>query len=96
MGHSWSVHQDFYGQYDTVGERLDVAKLLLLQDQNKLNDYRDKNLGEIDVEQLARAQFKESSSDNNQLLTNIQFMNGFSRNRFSPLMARLFMHGRPI
>ena len=37
----------------------------MLQDQNKLNDYRDKNLGEIDVEQLARAQFKESSSDNN-------------------------------
>ena len=37
----------------------------MLQDQNKLNDYRDKNLGVIDVEQLARAQFKESSSDNN-------------------------------
>ena len=65
MGHTWDVHKDFYRQYDPVGERLEVAKLLMLQDQNKLNDYRDKNLGEIDVEQLARAQFKESSSDNN-------------------------------
>ena len=57
MGHTWDVHKDFYRQYDSVGERLDVAKLLMLQDQNKLNDYRDKNLGEIDVERLANAQF---------------------------------------
>ena len=59
MGHTWDVHKDFYRQYDPVGERLDVAKLLMLQDQNKLNDYRDKNLGEIDVERLARAQFTD-------------------------------------
>ena len=30
----------------------------MLQDQNKLNDYRDKNLGQIDVELLAAAQFE--------------------------------------
>ena len=47
MGHTWDVHKDFYRQYDPVGERLDVAKLLMLQDQNKLNDYRDKNLAGI-------------------------------------------------
>ena len=57
MGHTWDVHKDFYRQYDPVGERLDVAKLLMLQDQNKLNDYRDKNLGEIDVERLNRTHF---------------------------------------
>ncbi len=58
MGHTWDVHRDFYRQYDSVGERLDVAKLIMLQDQNKLNEYRDKSLAGIDVERLAEAQFK--------------------------------------
>ena len=58
MGHTWDVHRDFYRQYDSVGERLDVAKLIMLQDQNKLNEYRDKSLSGIDVERLAEAQFK--------------------------------------
>ena len=58
MGHTWDVHRDFYRQYDSVGERLDVAKLIMLQDQNKLNEYRDQSLAGIDVERLAEAQFK--------------------------------------
>ena len=40
MGHTWEVHRTFYSHYDSIGERLEVAKLLMLQDQNKLNDYR--------------------------------------------------------
>ena len=58
MGHTWDVHRDFYRQYDSVGERLDVAKLIMLQDQNKLNEYKDKSLSGIDMERLAEAQFK--------------------------------------
>ena len=58
MGYTWDVHKDFFRKYDSVGERLEVAKLLMLQDQNKLNEYRDNGLAQIDVRQLAAAQFQ--------------------------------------
>ena len=58
MGYTWDVHKDFFRKYDSVGERLEEAKLLMLQDQNKLNEYRDKSLAQIDVLQLAAAQFQ--------------------------------------
>ena len=58
MGYTWDVHKDFFRKYDSVGERLEVAKLLMLPDQNKLNEYRDNGLAQIDVRQLAAAQFQ--------------------------------------
>ena len=62
MGHTWEVHKDYYRQYDSVGERLEIAKILMLQDQNRLNEFRDKNLGEIDVERIGAAQFQGNCS----------------------------------
>ena len=47
MGHSWDVHKIFYRQTSDVIERLDIAKLLLMQDQNfiaKLLLMQDQNL----------------------------------------------------
>ena len=58
MGHTWEVHRTYYRLYDSIGERLDVAKLLMLQDQNKLNDYRQKGLKDIDHELLTQASFR--------------------------------------
>ena len=47
MGHTWDVHRDYYRQYDKVVERLDIAKLLLIQDNNKLHENKKKALAEI-------------------------------------------------
>ena len=52
MGHTWDVHRDYYRQYDKVVERLDIAKLLLIQDTNKLHENKKKGLAEIDLPQL--------------------------------------------
>ena len=57
MGHTWDVHRDYYRQYDTIAERLDVAKLLLLQDQNRVQEFCRKGLNEIDPASLASTDF---------------------------------------
>ena len=57
MGHTWDVHRDYYRQYSTIAERLDVSKILLLQDTNQVEDYKKAGLDEIDVEKLRRANF---------------------------------------
>ena len=43
-----NLHKTYYCHYDIIGKRLDVAKLLMLQDQNRLNEYRQKGLTDID------------------------------------------------
>ncbi len=58
MGHTWDVHRDYYRQYDKVAERLDIAKLLIIQDQNKIHEYKKKGLAEIDLPQLHDLDFK--------------------------------------
>ena len=58
MGHSWDVHRDYYRQYSSVVERLDVAKLLLIQDTNRVNEYRRKGMTEIDIRALHDADFR--------------------------------------
>ena len=58
MGHTWEVHRTYYRHYDSIGERLDVAKLLMLQDQNKLNEYRQKGLKDVDHKLLTQASFR--------------------------------------
>ena len=35
MGHTFDVHRDYYQHYSTIAKRLDIAKLLLIQDQNR-------------------------------------------------------------
>ena len=45
---------NYYRQYDKVAERLDIAnaKLLLIQDKNKIHTYKKKGLALIDLPQL--------------------------------------------
>ena len=52
MGHSWDVHKIFYRQTSDVIERLDIAKLLLMQDQNLIDENRRKTLQEIELKNL--------------------------------------------
>ena len=64
MGHTWDVHRDYYRQYSTIAERLDVTKILLLQDQNKVHEYSKKGLDEIDIARLHSADFSGKVSRN--------------------------------
>ena len=45
---------NYYRQYDKYAEPLDIAnaKLLLIQDKNKIHTYKKKGLAEIDLPQL--------------------------------------------
>ena len=52
MGHSWDVHKIFYRQTSDVIERLDIVKLLLMQDQNLIDENRRKTLQEIELKNL--------------------------------------------
>ena len=58
MGHTWDVHRDFYRQYSSIIERLDVAKLLMIQDTNRVSEFRRKGISEIDVQALHAAYFQ--------------------------------------
>ena len=58
MGHTWDVHRDYYRMYSSVTERLDVAKLLLIQDAGLVADYKKQTLDTIDVKKVQDCQFK--------------------------------------
>lgn len=57
MGHTWEVHQAFYREYSSVIERLDVAKVLLMQDTDQVAENRKKKISEIDVRKLRDTTF---------------------------------------
>ena len=57
MGHTWDVHRDYYRQYSSVIERLDVSKLLLLQDSDRVAEFRKQGLDTIDVAMLHATDF---------------------------------------
>ena len=61
MGHTWDVHRDFYRQYSSIIERLDVAKLLIIQDMNVVGDHRKKSLHDIDINEIHNTNFTGKS-----------------------------------
>ena len=61
MGHTWEVHQAFYREYSSVIERLDVAKVLLMQDTDQVAENRKKKISEIDVRKLRDTTFSGES-----------------------------------
>ena len=61
MGHTWEVHRAFYREYSSVIERLDVAKVLLMQDTDQVAENRKKKISEIDVRTLRETPFNGKS-----------------------------------
>ncbi len=57
MGHTWDVHRDYYRHYSSVIERLDVSKLLLIQDLDRVAEFRKQGLDTIDPALLTAADF---------------------------------------
>lgn len=57
LGHTYDVHRDFYRHYDPISERLDIAKLLILQDQNRIAEFKHCTLNQIDYERLHKTEF---------------------------------------
>ena len=57
MGHTWDVHRYYYSQYSKTAERLDVSKILLLQDTKQVDSYKKAGLDEIEVAKLRRTEF---------------------------------------
>ena len=47
LGHTMDVHRDYYQHYGTIAERLDIAKLLIIQDKNIVSQYKHKTLDDI-------------------------------------------------
>ena len=50
MGHTLNVHKIHYRQTSDILERIDVAKILLLQDLGKMGNYHGKSLKDIQLE----------------------------------------------
>ena len=61
MGHTWEVHQAYYREYSSVIERLDVAKVLLMQDTDQVAENRKKKISEINVSKLRDTPFSGES-----------------------------------
>ena len=57
LGHTYDVHRDYYRHYDPIAERLDIAKLLILQDQNRVSEFLKDNNQVIDYGRLSKANF---------------------------------------
>jgi hypothetical protein len=58
LGHTFDVHRDYYRHYSTIGERLDIAKLLLIQDLNRVDEFKHKGLDQIDTEKVHQVTFR--------------------------------------
>ena len=50
LGHSLNIHRQHYRAMSSVLERVQVAKVLLIQDQNLVGKYHGKRLDEIQLE----------------------------------------------
>lgn len=53
MGHTWGVHRDYYRQVSDVIERLDISKLLLIQDMDRVGQNQHKSLQDIDLREMS-------------------------------------------
>ena len=49
LGHSMDIHKIHYRQTSGVIERVDIAKLMLMQEFNIAGKYAGKQLGDIDL-----------------------------------------------
>ncbi len=50
LGHTLNVHKEYYAQTSDILERVQVAKLLLIQDNGLVGRYHGKRLQDIPVE----------------------------------------------
>ena len=50
LGHTLNVHQLHYRAMSGILERVQIAKILLIQDKNLVNKYHGKGLQEIQLE----------------------------------------------
>lgn len=50
MGHTEDIHKLYYQMRSDVIERIEVAKILLIQDYNIVNKYVDKRLSDINFQ----------------------------------------------
>ena len=50
MGHSFDVHRTYYRAVSDVLERVQIAKVLLIQDNNVVSKYQGKTLNDIQLE----------------------------------------------
>lgn len=50
LGHTQKIHDQYYRQTSGLIERIDIAKLMLIQDHNLVSRYANKKLEEIQFE----------------------------------------------
>ena len=50
LAHTAEVHENYYTQMSSSIERVEIAKVMLLQDRNLIGKYRNKNLADIDLQ----------------------------------------------
>ena len=55
LGHTLDVHKIHYRQTSSVVERIQIAKILLLQDNNRVQEFANKSLREIQLTDLVFA-----------------------------------------
>lgn len=53
LGHTYNVHLEHYRQTSDVVERLDVAKVLLIQDSGLVSENRKKKLQDIELKDIS-------------------------------------------
>ncbi len=95
MGHTWDVHRDYYRQYSSIAERLDVTKILLIQDQDKVHEYSKKGLGEIDIARIHSADFsgkvsRNLSDSHGCFFTEFRWRLGFPHAYHKPINAKIW------
>lgn len=50
LGHTQKIHDQYYCQTSGLIERIDIAKLMLIQEHNLVSTYANKKLEEIQLE----------------------------------------------
>lgn len=50
LGHTQKIHDQYYRQTSGLIERIDIAKLMLIQEHNLVSTYANKKLEEIQLE----------------------------------------------
>ncbi|XP_060084182.1 uncharacterized protein LOC132563439 [Ylistrum balloti] len=63
LGHTQKVHDAFYRQTSGLVERIDIAKLMLMQEHNLVGKYANKKLSEIQFEELEESIHESKGGD---------------------------------
>lgn len=72
LGHTMKIHLNYYRQTSDILERVEIAKLLLIQDMGLVSQYRGKQLKDIQINDILGAKGTEEEEEEEEVPENFE------------------------